>query len=129
MRTIAVVGLSPRPNRPSHRVASALQRFGYRIIPVRPAVDEVLGARVREPARVADEAGPGGRVPRARIHRPIVDDCIALGLQALWLQEGVVDEEAAKRARAAGMQVVMDRCVYRDYVSFFDGAPLSSLGA
>ncbi len=129
VRTIAVVGLSPRAQRPSHRVASALQRFGYTIIPVRPAVAEVLGERAYANLRdlpVKPDLVDVFRAPQ--YVATIVDDCIALGAPALWLQEGVVDEVAASRARAAGMQVVMDRCMFRDYMRFFDGAPLDSLG-
>lgn len=118
IRNIAVVGLSPRPNRPSHQVASALQGFGYHIIPVRPAVKEVLG----EPAygSLAEVPGPIDLVDvfRAPEHvDEIVDTCIELKLPALWLQDGVIHHEAAKRARDAGMTVIMDRCIYRDYLT------------
>jgi uncharacterized protein len=127
-RTIAVVGLSPRTHRPSHGVAKAMQRFGYRIIPVRPAVDAVLGERAYASLRELPEKPDLVDVFRAPEHvGPIVDDCIALGLPALWLQQGVINEDAAQRARAAGIQVVMDRCVYRDYVLFFGDTPLHSL--
>jgi predicted CoA-binding protein len=116
VKNIAVVGLSPNPARPSHGVAAALQGFGYYIIPVHPAVKEVLG--VKACARLADVAAP---VDLVNVFRQpefvpgIVDECIALGLKAIWLQDGVIDEAAALRARAAGMFVVMDRCIYRDY--------------
>lgn len=117
VRHIAVVGLSPRPGRPSHQVARALQGFGYRIIPVRPAVDEVLGETAR--ASLREVPGPIDLVDVFRAPDkigPIVDDCIALGIRALWLQDGVVNEAEAQRARDAGMTVVMDRCTYRDYL-------------
>ncbi len=118
IRTIAVVGLSPRPARPSHRVAAALQRYGYRIVPVRPAVEAVLGvAAVPDLYRLP---GPVDLVDvfRAPQHVPaIVDACIDRRVPALWLQDGVVHEEAAARAAAAGIWVVMDRCIYRDYLS------------
>ncbi|HKQ30234.1 MAG TPA: CoA-binding protein [Burkholderiales bacterium] len=127
-RTVAVVGLSPRPARPSHRVANALKRYGYRIVPVRPAVDEVLGERAYANLRALPFTPDLVDVFRAPEHvAPIVNDCIALKIRALWLQDGVVDEAAALRAQAAGLVVVMDRCMYRDYEHFFDGAPLSSL--
>lgn len=118
-RRIAVVGLSPKPVRPSHRVASALQKFGYSIVPVRPALDEVLG----EKAYPDLYAVPGHLdlvdVFRAPEHVDlIVDACIALQIPALWLQDGVVNEEAALRARSHGITVVMDRCIYRDYRDF-----------
>ncbi len=117
VRTIAVVGLSPRPERPSYRVSRAMQGFGYRIVPVRPAVSEVLGEKAYprlsdipfpldlvDVFRAADEVGP------------IVDECIALGVRRIWLQDGVINLDAAERARAAGITVVMDRCVWRDYM-------------
>jgi len=116
-RNIAVVGLSPKSNRPSHQVAKALQSFGYRIIPVRPAVDSILGEtaharldQIKEPIDIVD-------VFRAPQHiAPIVDDCIRLKAPVLWLQDGVINEEQALRAQAAGITVIMDRCTYRDYV-------------
>jgi len=119
--TIAVVGLSTDRTRPSHGVARALQRFGYRIIPVTPAAEVVLG----EPAvpdldHLPEVLGPGERVDIVDVFRRpqyvarIVDDCIRLRLPALWLQEGVVDEAAAERARRAGIFTVMDRCLFRD---------------
>lgn len=120
VRSIAVVGLSPRPNRPSFQVAKAMQGFGYRILPVRPAVDAVLG----EPAYPDLYAVPTP-VDLVNVFRnprqiaPIVDACIALGLRRLWLQDGVVNQPEALRAQAAGIEVVMDRCIYRDYLAFF----------
>jgi len=116
IRTIAVVGLSPNPARPSHGVAQSLQAHGYRIIPVRPLVQEVLG----EPAytRLEDIPFPADIVDvfRAPEHVPaIVESCIALGIKRLWLQDGVIHEDAARRAQAAGIWVVMDRCLWRDY--------------
>ena len=116
IRTIAVVGLSPQPARPSFRVAQAMQARGYRIVPVRPLVTEVLG----EPAYATLEDLPFAvdmvDVFRAPEHVPaIVDSCIKLGVPRLWLQDGVIHEEAAQRARDAGIWVVMDRCMWRDY--------------
>ena len=117
IKTIAVVGLSASPNRPSHGVALALQGFGYRIIPVNPAVPEALGERSYPSLRELPEPVDLVDVFRDSSHvAGIVDDCIALKLTALWLQDGVVDEAAALRARAAGLTVVMDRCIYRDHV-------------
>jgi hypothetical protein len=116
-RTIAVVGLSPRPNRPSHCVAEAMQRFGYRIIPVRPALDEVLGEKAYPDLHALPEKPDLVDVFRAPEHvGPIVDVCIELGIRAIWLQDGVINEAAAQKAVAAGMVVIMDRCIYRDYV-------------
>lgn len=117
IRNIAVLGLSPNPARPSHRVAAALQGFGYRILPVRPAVHEILGERAYPGLRQVPERIDLVDVFRAPEHvDEIVDACIELKLPALWLQEGVVNEAAARRARRAGMFVVMDRCIYRDYL-------------
>ena len=113
-RTIAVVGLSPDPGRPSHGVARYLQRAGYRIIPVNPNVAEVLGERaypglrqVPQPVDVVDV------FRRSEFVGPIVDDAIAIKASAVWLQDGVVDDEAAARAQAAGLDVVMDDCMMR----------------
>ena len=115
-KTVAVVGLSPNAARPSHRIAKRLQEWGYRVIPVRPAVSEVLGERAY--ARLSDIPD---RVDLVDVFRatdeigPIVDECIALGLPAIWIQQGIVNEPAAERARAAGMTVVMDRCIAVDH--------------
>lgn len=117
IRNVAVVGLSPEPARPSHRVAAALQGFGYRILPVRPAVREILGEPAYPDLRQVPERIDLVDVFRAPEHvDEIVDACIELQLPALWLQEGVVNEAAALRARQAGMFVVMNRCIYRDYL-------------
>lgn len=118
VKTIAVVGLSPKPERPSHGVAKALQGFDYRIIPVRPASTEVLGEKAY--AQLRDVPPPIDLVDvfRAAEHLDaLVDDCLALGIPAIWIQEGIVNEAAAQRARDAGMTVVMDRCIYKDYVA------------
>jgi hypothetical protein len=117
IKTIAVVGLSASPSRPSHGVARALQGFGYRIIPVNPAVSEALGEKAYPSLRDLPEPVDLVDVFRESSHvAGIVDDCIALRLPALWLQDGVVDEAAALRAREAGLTVVMDRCIYRDHI-------------
>lgn len=117
IRTIAVVGLSPKAGRPSHRVSAAMQSFGYRIIPVRPAVDEVLGEKAYSDLYALPEKPDLVNVFRAPKHvGPIVDACIALGIKAIWLQDGVINEDAAQKAREAGILVVMDRCIYRDYL-------------
>ena len=117
VRTIAVVGLSPQPARPSFRVAQAMQRYGFRIVPVRPLVDEVLGEKAY--ASLADIPFPVDLVDvfRAAEHVPaIVEQCLALHLPAIWIQEGIVAEAAARQAQAGGMTVVMDRCLLKDYV-------------
>lgn len=116
IKTIAVVRLSASPNRPSHGVAKALQGFGFRIIPVNPALSEVLGEKAYPSLHELPEPVDLVDVFRESSHvAAIVDDCIALKLPALWLQDGVIDEAAALRAQSAGMTVVMDRCIYRDY--------------
>lgn len=113
-RTIAVVGLSPDPRRPSHGVARYLQRAGYRIIPVNPNIDEVLGERAYPSLRQIPQAVDVVEVfRRSEFVGPIVDDAIAIKASAIWLQDGVVDEEAAARARASGLDVVMDDCMMR----------------
>ena len=116
-RTIAILGLSEKPGRPSHHVASALQKFGYRIVPVNPTATEILGERAWPDLESALQgAGPVDVVDVFR--RPehvagIVDDAIRLKIPALWLQEGVIDADAAHQARAAGFFTVMDRCMYK----------------
>jgi predicted CoA-binding protein len=118
-RTIAVVGLSSNPMRPSNGVASFMKSNGYKIIPVNPNEAEVLGEKaymnlgaVEEKVdlvdifRRADEAGSA------------VDEAINIGAKAVWLQEGVIDEAAAQRASDAGLMVVMNRCWLKDYMQF-----------
>lgn len=117
VNTIAVVGLSNKTHRPSYRVAKALQDFGYRIIPVNPTVDQVLGEQAYPSLSEVPESIDLVDVFRAPQYvAGIVEDCIDLKLPTLWLQEGVVDKDAALRAREAGMMVVMDRCIYKEYV-------------
>ena len=115
-RTVAVVGLSPREERDSHRVAKYLQGQGYRIIPVNPNADEVLGERsypdlvsIPEPIDVVDVFRRSEAVPE------IVEEAIKVGAKTVWMQEGVIHEEAAARAREAGLQVVMDRCTMKEH--------------
>jgi predicted CoA-binding protein len=116
VKNIVVIGLSPNPARTSHAIAASMQKLGYNIIPVTPAAEDVLGAKAY--ARLSDVDVPFDLVNvfRAAAYIDgIVDDCIALKVKALWIQEGIVNELAAERARAAGIMVIMDRCVYRDY--------------
>ena len=110
-KTVAVVGLSPRPNRPSHSVAVYLQAQGYRIVPVNPLIDEVLGERsypdleaVPFPVELIDVFRRSEEVPA------VVEQAIRVGAQAVWLQLGVIHHEAAARAAEHGLDVVMDRC-------------------
>ena len=117
IRHIAVVGLSPKTKRPSHQVAKAMQGYGYHIIPVRPAVDEVLGEKAY--ASLDEVPTPIDLVDVFRAPEyiaPIIDACITRGVKTVWLQDGVVNEAEARRARDAGIMVIMDRCIYRDYI-------------
>lgn len=114
-RRVAVVGLSSKPERPSYTVAKALQGYGFEIVPVNPNEYAVLGANAAEsldrmrPVDMVDVFRRPEYVPE------IVDACIRLRIGALWLQEGVIHEAAAQRASNAGIDVVMDRCMYKEY--------------
>ena len=114
--TVAVVGCSPDPARDSHKVARALQTMGHVVIPVNPRARAILGLRCYGSLR--DIEGPVTMVDvvrRSELVPAIVDDAIAIGARVVWLQLGVVHEEAAARARAAGLTVVMDRCPVIEY--------------
>ncbi|KAF0814547.1 hypothetical protein IGB42_00601 [Andreprevotia sp. IGB-42] len=117
---IAVVGLSPNASRPSHGVSRYMQRAGYRIVPVRPLVTEVLG----EPA-YADLANVPGDIDLVDVFRraeevdAVVDAAIARGARGIWIQLGIVNEPAALRARAAGLFVVMDACLMVEHARLF----------
>jgi predicted CoA-binding protein len=114
-KTIAVVGLSANPEKPSHFVPKYLQEQGYTIIPVNPtAKGQILGTTVYPslravpgPIDIVDVFRPAADVP------PIVEDAIAIGAKAIWMQEGIVNNAAADRARAAGLQVVMNKCLMK----------------
>ena len=115
-RVIAVVGLSSNPMRPSNGVSEYMRRAGYRIIPVNPNETEVLGERCY--ARLEDIAEPIDIVDvfrRPEFVPEIVESAIRIGAKTVWLQEGVIHEAAAERARAAGLNVVMDRCILKDH--------------
>lgn len=117
-RRIAVVGISDRPERDSHRVASYLMAVGYEVVAVNPNVERVLGLDCWPSLRAAP--GPievACVFRRSELVPPVVDDAIAAGAKAVWMQDGVVHEEAAARARAAGLLVVMDRCMMRDHAN------------
>ncbi|MGZ5194405.1 MAG: CoA-binding protein [Ramlibacter sp.] len=128
-RTIAVVGLSPQWHRPSFFAAKYMQGHGYRIVPVNPTATEILGERcypsVTEAA--AALAAKGQKIDMVDCFRksediaPIADEAIAIGAKFLWMQIGVVNEEAAAKARAAGLDVVMDRCVKIEHARLFGG--------
>ena len=115
-RVIAVVGLSSKKFRPSYGVAEYMQREGYRIIPVNPNETEVLGEKAY--ARLEDIPEHVDIVDifrRSEFVAQLVDEAIRRGASAVWMQEGVVDEEAAEKARAAGLGVVMDRCILKEH--------------
>ena len=115
-RTIAVVGLSHKRFRPSHGVAEYLKRAGYRIIPVNPRETEVLGERSYPDLDAVEEAIDIVDIFRRSEFVPeIVEAAIRKGAKLIWMQEGVVHEEAAGRAREAGLAVVMDRCILKDH--------------
>jgi predicted CoA-binding protein len=115
-KVIAVVGLSPRPERDSYDVARYLQEQGYRIIPVNPMVDEVLGEKsypdlksIPEPIDMVDIFRRSALVP------PVVDEALEVGVKYVWMQDGVIHEEAARKAEEAGVLVIMNNCTMREH--------------
>jgi predicted CoA-binding protein len=121
LHRIAVVGISADPSRPSHEVASYLRRVGYEILPVNPGLTSWEGlpchpnlTAVPPPVEVVDIFRRSEQVG------PIVDEAIAIGARAIWMQMGVIDEAAAARARAAGLLVVMDLCMLREHARMKD---------
>ena len=115
-RIIAMVGLSPNPNRPSHRVAKYLINQGYKVIPVNPDAQEILGTQsysniscIPETIEIVDI------FRRSEEVMSIVDEAIKVGAKAVWMQEGVINEEAASKAQDAGLIVVMDRCMLKEH--------------
>ncbi|MBM3155248.1 MAG: CoA-binding protein [Chloroflexi bacterium] len=116
-RTVAVVGASPNPERPSHRVLKYLSQHGYKTIPVNPNVAEVMGipcqpdlTAIPVQVEVVDVFRSSADVV------PIVDEAIKVGAKAIWMQEGIVNEEAADKARKAGLLVVMDKCMRKEHI-------------
>ncbi|WP_332823590.1 CoA-binding protein [Ramlibacter sp.] len=124
-RTIAVVGLSPQWHRPSFFAAKYMQEHGFRIVPINPAAPEILGQRSYPSVTAAVEAGE--KIDMVDCFRkssdipPLADEAIAIGAKCLWMQIGVVDEASAAKARAAGLDVVMDRCVKIEHARLFGG--------
>ena len=119
-RTIAVVGCSPDPDRDSHRIAALLKAKGHRVIPVNPGCQEILGERcfaslrdIPEPVEMVDV------FRRPEFVDQIADDAVAVGATILWLQLEVINEPAARKAQAAGLTVVMDRCPAIEYRRLF----------
>jgi predicted CoA-binding protein len=115
-RVIAVVGLSLNSNRPSYRVARYLKEQGYRIIPVNPTPKEILGeVCYRDLSSIPEAVDVVDIFRRSREIPSIVEEAIEIGAKAVWMQEGVIDEEAAARAEKAGLMVVMDKCMLKEY--------------
>jgi len=117
-KTVAVVGISPKEDRPSNTVASYLKSKGYRIIPVRPDGDEILGEKVYHslseiPKEIEVEVVDIFR--RSEDVPPIVEEAIRQGAKAIWMQEGVIHKEAGEKAEQAGLKVVMDRCMKKEH--------------
>jgi len=111
-KTIAIVGASSSPDRPSHGIMQRLQRVGYRVIPINPRETEVLGEKAY--ATLADAPGPIDIVDvfrRAEDTPAIADEAVKAGAKTLWLQSGISSEDAAARAKAGGLTVVMDACI------------------
>jgi uncharacterized protein len=128
-KTIAVVGLSPQWHRPSFFAAKYMQGHGYRIVPVNPGATEILGERCYASVTEAAQAlaAQGQKIDMVDCFRksedipPIADEAIAIGARCLWMQIGVVNEAAAAKARAAGLDVVMNRCVKIEHARLFGG--------
>jgi len=115
-KTIAVVGLSDSPLRPSYGVAAYMQTHGYQIIPVNPNIRGALGEKAVASLNAVTKTIDIVDVFRRSVFVPeVVDEAIRLNVPAIWLQEGVIHEEAAKKARAAGIFVVMDRCILKEH--------------
>jgi len=126
-KRVAVVGLSADWSRPSYFAASYLLSHGFEIIPVNPKYDEILGQKcypdlksIQKPVDIVDLFQKAERVP------PFVDDAIAIGAKLIWMQLGIINTEAAQKARDAGLEVVMDRCMKIEYARLFGG--LNTIG-
>jgi uncharacterized protein len=116
-KTVAVVGYSPKPDRPSHGVAKAMMRFGYDVYLVNPTAKSTDDERIY--ASLAEIPVPIDIVDifrRAEYIMEVVEDAIKVGAKAIWMQQGIINEEAAARAESAGLQVVMDRCIKIDHM-------------
>jgi predicted CoA-binding protein len=117
-KTVAVIGISPKEDRPSHIVASYLKSKGYQIIPVRPDGEEILGEKVYHSlSEIPQEIGVDvvDIFRRSEDVPPIVEEAIQRGAKVVWMQEGVIHKEAGERAEKAGLKVVMDRCMKKEH--------------
>jgi predicted CoA-binding protein len=124
VKTIAVVGLSESPMRPSHGVSAYMQAAGYRIVPVNPKIEEALGETAYPslldiPVALREKVDVVDVFRRPEFVDEIVEQTIELNIPAIWLQEGVVNERAAKKARQAGIFVVMDLCILKEHRARF----------
>jgi len=118
-RIVAVVGISEKPDRPSFGVASYLQGQGYRIIPVNPRIENVLGVKAYPDLKsIPFEIDIVEIFRKSEEVAPIVDAAIAIKAKAIWMQEGVIDEESAKKAKRAGLDVVMDLCMLKEHKKY-----------
>ena len=130
-RTLAVVGLSPQWHRPSYFAAKYMQEHGYRIVPINPGARDILGQRSYPSVSAA--AAAGEKIDMVDCFRksadipPIAEEAIAIGAKCLWLQIGVIDEASAAKARKAGLDVVMDRCVKIEHARLFGGLNLAGV--
>ena len=125
-RTIAVVGLSNNPDKPSNYVPAYMQQHGYRIVPVNPQVESVLGERAYASLADLPERPDVVNVFRLPTFIPaIVDQMLELGFKNLWVQQGIINKEAAAAAEAGGIRVVMDRCIMIEHRSYSDGARIN----
>lgn len=119
-KTIAVVGLSSNPLRPSHGVSAYMQTHGYRIIPVNPNIEQCLGEKAyRSLLEVPEKIDIVNIFRRSEFVEEVVDQAIQLGVPALWMQEEVINDKAAEKARKAGLYVVMDRCILKEHRARF----------
>ena len=115
-KTIAVVGISDKPERPSHRVAKYLQEQGYRIIPVNPKLDEVLGEKCYSSLEeILQKVDVVDIFRKPEDIQPIVDSAIKINARAVWMQEGITNDKAADMAKSAGLMVVMNRCMLKEH--------------
>ncbi len=127
--TVAIVGMSSEPDRPSFRVGAYLREQGYKVIPVNPWATSVMGeicyphlAAVPDQVETVDVFRQGEALPA------IVEDAIAIGAKAVWMQEGVVNEAAAERARRAGLLVVMDKCMRKEHMKLYSSRKEEGIG-
>ena len=115
-KTIAIVGISDKQERPSHRVAKYLKEQEYRIIPVNPRLEEVLGEKCYGSLEeIPHNVDVVDIFRKPEDVQPIVDSAINIGAKAIWMQEGITNNEAAERAKAAGLVVVMDHCMFKEH--------------